>query len=257
MRLIPALLAVAGFLAAQTPLLFTEHTLTTGLKGGYQVVVADLNHDGKPDIIALASGGLDLVWFENPNWERHVLVANLPRSINCAVGNPDAEGIPEIVVAWAFENDAAKSVGKVGLLRHDGDPRQPWKLQQIDELTTSHRLRWADIDGSGKKVAINGALTIVIWSYLFFGTSMIMFAVVRATGAVMPPLIMLVVALWLIRVPFAYSMLDRWQADAIWWSFPLASATSMLMAIAYCRYGGWRKVRLGVASLRAVPVAGT
>lgn len=73
----------------------------------------------------------------------------------------------------------------------------------------------------------------------------------------MPPLIMLVVALWLIRVPFAYSMLDRWQADAIWWSFPLASATSMLMAIAYYRYGGWRKVRLGVASLRAVPVAGT
>ncbi len=112
----------------------------------------------------------------------------------------------------------------------------------------------ADSAALGISAHING---IVIWSYLFFGTSMIMFAVVRATGAVMPPLIMLVVALWLIRVPFAYSMLDRWQADAIWWSFPLASATSMLMAIAYCRYGGWRKVRLGVASLRAVPVAGT
>lgn len=164
MRLISALLAAACVLFAQAPLPFTEHTLTTGLRGGYQVVVADLNHDGRPDIIALASGGLDLVWFENPapgteRWEKHVLVANLPRSINCAVGNTDAEGIPEIVVAWAFENDAAKSVGKVGVLHHDGDPRQPWKLQQIDELTTSHRLRFADIDGSGKKVAINGALT--------------------------------------------------------------------------------------------------
>lgn len=100
---------------------------------------------------------------------------------------------------------------------------------------------------------ING---IVIWSYLFFGTSMILFAVVRATGAVMPPLIMLVISLWLIRVPFAYSMLDSWQADAVWWSFPLASGTSLLMAIAYYRYGGWRKVRLGVANVHAAPVPG-
>ena len=35
---------------------FVEHTLATDLKGGYQVVVADVNHDGKPDLIALASG---------------------------------------------------------------------------------------------------------------------------------------------------------------------------------------------------------
>ena len=33
---------------------FREHTIATGLRGGYQVVVADLNHDGKPDLIALA-----------------------------------------------------------------------------------------------------------------------------------------------------------------------------------------------------------
>lgn len=97
---------------------------------------------------------------------------------------------------------------------------------------------------------------IVIWSYIFFGTSMVLFAVVRATGAVVPPLIMLIISLWLIRIPFAYTMLDRWQADAIWWSFPLASSMSMLMAITYYRYGGWRKVRLGVTHVRTAPVAG-
>ena len=67
--------------AATTPR-FTEHTITADLKGGYQTVVTDLNHDGKPDIIALASGLTELAWYENPTWERHVLVANLPRSIN-------------------------------------------------------------------------------------------------------------------------------------------------------------------------------
>lgn len=159
MRTTILLFAFTAFLKAQAPLPFTEHTIATGLKGGYQTVVADLNNDGRPDIIALASGGIDLVWFENPTWERHVLATDLPHTINCAAADVDGDGIPEIVIAWEFANDAAKSIGKVGVLRHDGDPRQPWKLQQIDELTTSHRIRWADIDGSGKKVAINAVLT--------------------------------------------------------------------------------------------------
>ena len=82
--------------------------------------------------------------------------------------------------------------------------------------------------GDSTRGALNA---IVLWSFAFFGMSMVLYGVVRATGAVMPPLIMLAIALWGIRVPFAYRMLvDRWQADAIWWSFPLASMVSMSMA---------------------------
>jgi MATE family, multidrug efflux pump len=95
---------------------------------------------------------------------------------------------------------------------------------------------------------------IVIWSFALFGTSIVLYGVVRATGAVVPPLIMLAISLWLIRVPFAYSMLDRWQGDAIWWSFPLSSAVSMIMSVSYYRFGGWRRARLGLATARAAPV---
>jgi len=97
---------------------------------------------------------------------------------------------------------------------------------------------------------------IVLWSFALFGVSMVLFGVVRATGAVMPPLVMLVISLWCVRVPFAYGMLDRWHADAIWWSFPLASLTSMAMAAGYYRFGGWRKARMGTAQARPAPVAG-
>jgi putative MATE family efflux protein len=95
---------------------------------------------------------------------------------------------------------------------------------------------------------------IVVWSFALFGTSIVLYGVVRATGAVIPPLIMLAISLWLLRVPFAYLMVDRWQADAIWWSFPLSSMASMLLSIAYYRFGGWRKVRMGIAGARAAPV---
>jgi putative MATE family efflux protein len=96
----------------------------------------------------------------------------------------------------------------------------------------------------------------VTWSFAFFGVSIVLFGVVRATGAVFAPLVMLIVSLWLIRVPFAYLMMDHWQADAIWWSFPLASIASMLMAVGYYRFGGWRDVKMGVATAHAVPAAG-
>ena len=84
---------------------------------------------------------------------------------------------------------------------------------------------------------------------------MVLFGVVRATGAVMPPLFILILSLWCFRVPFAYSMVERWQAEAIWWSFPLGSLTSLTLATGYYRFGGWRRIRMGVANAPA-PVPG-
>src|SRR5262249_38618582 len=141
-----------------SPASFAEHTIATGLVGGYQVVVSDINHDGKPDLIALASGLSELAWFENPGWQRHVLIGNIARPINCAAWDIDGDGIPEIALAHEFSNNPAQSVGVVSLLKHKGDPTQPWEMTEIDRLSTSHRLRWADIDGSGKKVLINTPL---------------------------------------------------------------------------------------------------
>jgi hypothetical protein len=152
-RLIFALPLVA---AAQPR--FEAHTVATGLRGGYQVVVADLNHDGKPDLIALASGMPDLVWFENPGWERHVIASRLSHMINC-VAIPGARGIRDIVLASEFSMQAKNSIGLVSLLHAGADPRQPWRIREIDRLPASHRLRLADIDGSGKPVVVNAPLT--------------------------------------------------------------------------------------------------
>jgi hypothetical protein len=147
------------FPAAVEQVRFAEHGIATGLRGGYEVVIADLNHDGKPDLIALASGMPELVWYENPGWQRHVIAGNLSGMINCAVVDTGGDGIPDIVLASGFDVEAKNSLGVVSVLRHNGDPRQPWSITEIDRLTTSHRLRIADIDGSGKKVVINAPLT--------------------------------------------------------------------------------------------------
>ena len=141
----PALL-FATLLAAT----FKEHVIATDLKGGYQVVAADLNHDGKPDLIALGTQMSELVWYENPTWERHVIASGLTGMINLAVADD------QIVLAYGFSMVYANSKGIVAVLKPNGDPRQPWTLTEIDRLPTSHRLRLANIDG--KKVVINAPL---------------------------------------------------------------------------------------------------
>jgi hypothetical protein len=157
-----AWILLCAALSAGPPARFAEHTISTGLTGGYQVVAVDMNHDGKTDLVALASGMSELVWFENPGWQRHVIAGSLSGMIgmiNLAAWDVDGDGIPEIVLASGFSMNAKQSAGIVSVLRHNGDPRQPWTIQEIDRLPTSHRLRWADIDGSGKKVLINQPLT--------------------------------------------------------------------------------------------------
>jgi hypothetical protein len=156
--LISLTLAVSQFAAGNPPTRFAQHTIATDLSGGYQVVVSDINHDGKPDLLAVASGMRELVWFENPGWQRHVIVGNISSPINCAAWDTDGDGIPEIVLAHEFSNDPARSVGIISLLKHRGDPAEPWDRTDIDRLPTSHRLRWADIDGNRKKVLINAPL---------------------------------------------------------------------------------------------------
>lgn len=137
---------------------FADHTIATNLNGGYQVVVSDINRDGSPDLIAVASGMKELIWFENPGWQRHVIVANISRPINCAASDIDGDGIPEIALAHEFANDPSRSIGIVSLLKHKGDPSQLWEMIEIDRLSTSHRLRWVDIEGKGKKVLVNAPL---------------------------------------------------------------------------------------------------
>jgi hypothetical protein len=101
----------------------------------------------------------ELVWFENPTWERHVIAGDLSHMINCAVVEVAGDPIPQIVLATEFANQAKNRLGVVTVLKHNRDPRQPWFATEIDRLTTSHRLRTADIDGSGKRVAIKAPLT--------------------------------------------------------------------------------------------------
>ncbi|WP_420814255.1 MATE family efflux transporter [Labilithrix luteola] len=85
---------------------------------------------------------------------------------------------------------------------------------------------------------------MVSWSFVLFGVSFVLSSVVRATGAVIPPLVILIISLWIFRIPFAYALMPVLGANSLWWSFPVGSGMSMLMSITYYRFGNWRSARM-------------
>jgi len=85
---------------------------------------------------------------------------------------------------------------------------------------------------------------MILWSLALFSISFALSGIVRSTGAVFAPLVILFISMWLIRIPFAAYLIPKIGADAIWWSFPLGTITSSVLTFLYFRYGGWRKLRM-------------
>ena len=153
MRLLLWLFILVTFTIAPTSagaqFAFTPHTIATELGGGYQVVAADVNADGRTDLIALASRLTELLWFENPGWERHVIADGRAGMINLAARDLDGDGIPEIALAEGFSTRPERSEGIVSILTHDGDPTALWSVREIDRVPMAHRLRWLDAGDKG------------------------------------------------------------------------------------------------------------
>jgi hypothetical protein len=149
-------LCVGSAARSQAPR-FAAHEIATGLRGGYQVVAADVNHDGKLDLVAVASNLPELLWFENPTWTRHVIAGGFTGLINIAVADLDGDGIPEIAVASGFSTRPDQSAGIVAIYTHGADVMQPWTAREIDRVPSSHRLRWYT-DASGQHWLMNSPL---------------------------------------------------------------------------------------------------
>jgi putative MATE family efflux protein len=85
---------------------------------------------------------------------------------------------------------------------------------------------------------------VATWNFLLFGMMMVLFATVRANGAVWAPLIILAIGLVPVRFGYIFATYGWLGADAIWTSFPVTSLINVGLATAYYLKGGWRKARM-------------
>jgi hypothetical protein len=127
------------------PSKFTEHTIATDLRGGYQVVAADLNRDGKPDLIALASGMNEIVWWFDIDGNGKKALVNAPLA-GADVRPPDYSG-------------------KVSLVFYRPGS---WKREVVSEELQGvlHGIFIADWDGDGREeILAAGFLGLDLFSF--------------------------------------------------------------------------------------------
>lgn len=148
----------AGHAQSATPWKLEPHVVASDLRGAYAVDSADINKDGKIDLLAVAGATQQVIWFENPTWTRHVIATGVQGLINAAIADTDKDGIPEIAIATGFATVPQKSTGVVTVYTHGPDVNEPWTAKEIDRAPASHRLRFIDAEGNGRKWLINAPL---------------------------------------------------------------------------------------------------
>ncbi|GMW01393.1 MAG: hypothetical protein AMXMBFR84_25300 [Candidatus Hydrogenedentota bacterium] len=142
-------------LAGNSP--FKEHVVDENFQNGYQVCVTDINADGLPDIAALSTTPSQLVWFKNPKWEKFTISTKAERNIDLAPYDIDRDGDMDLALATGFDLGNSNEGGQVFWAECPDAPEtdQEWALHPIDTVPTSHRVRWADVNGDGRKELIN------------------------------------------------------------------------------------------------------
>jgi hypothetical protein len=125
---------------------FERVVIDADFPGAYQVEVADVNGDGRPDIVAL--GGGTCAWYENPSWTKRIISTprDTPGIISTATADLDSDGKAEVAIAYEFAMSEPKK-GKLAMAIQTGES---WSFEQVGPIGSIHRLRWGDVDGDGK-----------------------------------------------------------------------------------------------------------
>ncbi|MES3007955.1 MAG: VCBS repeat-containing protein [Pseudomonadota bacterium] len=136
---------------------FDRQVLDDSFAGGYGVEIADIDGDGLDDIVSLATTPAQFAWYRNPGWEKYVISSESTGNIATAPHDIDSDGDVDLVLASAFNLSASTEGGLVHWLENPGNPtvNQQWSMHLIDQIPTSHRVRWADVNGDGRKELIN------------------------------------------------------------------------------------------------------
>ena len=125
---------------APSPFAFDRIVIDADFPGGYQVETADVDGDGKLDVVGL--GGDVCAWYQNPTWKKRIITDKMtaPGVISSAAADIDGDGKAEIAIAYEFEMNQPNR-GKLLLAKQGATLDDPWVVEPCPNIPSIHRLR--------------------------------------------------------------------------------------------------------------------
>ena len=124
---------------------FTAQTLDTSISIGYGIALADVDGDGKTDI--LLADKKQFVWYRNGDWKKFLMTENLTDHDNVCIAarDIDGDGRAEVAVGAQWnpgETGNDRQSGAVYYLIRPKDPTTLWKAISLHHEPTVHRMQW-------------------------------------------------------------------------------------------------------------------
>lgn len=132
---------------------FRAQEIGAGLGVVYAVLTADVNNDGNLDVVAINE--TQAMWFENPSWQKHVILDAKTEKDNVSIAahDIDGDGALDFAIGAAWRPRDTAGGGTLQWIQRGGEA-EPWSMHPIGFEPTLHRMRWADVDADGKQELI-------------------------------------------------------------------------------------------------------
>lgn len=131
-------------LAAEFPQ-FDAHTLDPDVgKVCYAVTLADVDGDGKQDIVAVTENRV--LWYQAPDWKRRVIIEDQTERDNVCIAPFDIDQDGQIDFALGA-GWLGKHIGQICWLSRGASLDNKWHVHVIGHESWTHRMRWANVAG--------------------------------------------------------------------------------------------------------------